>query len=317
MNRLAGTTRISTLLTLAAVAITGCSSGDRPDRGFDHRVARPVYEATRPLVFFDEAHHNGHRARGSYRAFAKLIEADGYRVVRSASRLTRDVLKPASVLVIANALGKNERNDDAAFESSECEAVRAWVADGGALLLITDHYPTGHAAADLAAQFGVSFSKGYVADSTRYDRAFDESHIVFSAQNGGLARHPIVSGRDSTETLRSVLTFSGQALHADPPAIGFLRLSSDAVARSPRPVVERRGGDVLVRVEYADPTRVPGWSQGIAIEHGAGRVVVLGEAAMLSAQLYRFDGHPIGMNVAGYDNRQMALNIMHWLTRIL
>jgi hypothetical protein len=38
---------------------------------------------------------------------------------------------------------------------------------------------------------------------------------------------------------------------------------------------------------------------------------------MLSAQLHRFDKRPIGMNVSGYDNRQLALNIMHWLTRLL
>ena len=53
------------------------------------------------------------------------------------------------------------------------------------------------------------------------------------------------------------------------------------------------------------------------MEFGRGRVVVLGEAAMLTARLHRFDGRPIGMNTPGYDNRQLALNIMHWLTRLL
>ena len=57
--------------------------------------------------------------------------------------------------------------------------------------------------------------------------------------------------------------------------------------------------------------------QGVAVEYGGGRVVVLGEAAMLSAQLHRFDGHAIGMNVSGYDNRQLALNIVHWLSRLI
>ncbi len=53
------------------------------------------------------------------------------------------------------------------------------------------------------------------------------------------------------------------------------------------------------------------------MEFGKGRVVVLGEAAMLTARLHRFDGSPIGMNTPGYDNRQFALNVMHWLTRRL
>ena len=55
-----------------------------------------------------------------------------------------------------------------------------------------------------------------------------------------------------------------------------------------------------------------GWAQGVALGYGAGRVVVMGEAAELSAQLAGLE--PMGMNVPGIDNRQMALNIMHWLS---
>ena len=49
---------------------------------------------------------------------------------------------------------------------------------------------------------------------------------------------------------------------------------------------------------------------------GKGRVVVLGEAAELSAQVVGLR-EQIGMNVPGIDNRQMALNIMHWLSGLL
>ena len=62
---------------------------------------------------------------------------------------------------------------------------------------------------------------------------------------------------------------------------------------------------------------VPGWSQGLALELGKGSVVVLGEAAMLTARFSGYDGRRIGMNTPGYDNRQLALNIMRWLTRAL
>jgi hypothetical protein len=37
---------------------------------------------------------------------------------------------------------------------------------------------------------------------------------------------------------------------------------------------------------------------------------------MLRAQRPR-NGQRVGMNVRGYDNRQLALNIMHWLSRAL
>ena len=50
---------------------------------------------------------------------------------------------------------------------------------------------------------------------------------------------------------------------------------------------------------------------------GKGRVVVLGEAAMLSAQVTGPDKSPMGMNAPGNDNKQVALNIMHWLSGAL
>jgi len=50
---------------------------------------------------------------------------------------------------------------------------------------------------------------------------------------------------------------------------------------------------------------------------GKGHVVVLGESAMLSAQLAGPNGNPFGMNCPGIDNRQLALNIMHWLSGLL
>jgi hypothetical protein len=305
------------LLALATTVIEGCRGGDQPDPNFDSHVARPAYSAHGPRVLFDEAHHNGHRAGKSYRPFVRLIESDGYRVSRGARKVTADGLRSFAVLIIANALGRNERNDDPAFDEPECDAIRDWVASGGALLLITDHYPTGHAAERLATRFGVQFSKGAVEDSTDYDRAFDPTHIVFSIEDGGLLNHSIVRGRESSEAVRRVLTFTGQAIFAKEPAARLLALSDAAVARPPQPTVVRRGSDVIVNVAYGDPEPVPGWAQGLALEYGKGRVVVLGEAAMLTAQLHRFDKRPIGMNVAGYDNRQLALNIMHWLSRVL
>jgi hypothetical protein len=59
------------------------------------------------------------------------------------------------------------------------------------------------------------------------------------------------------------------------------------------------------------------YAQGLALTHGRGRIVVLGDAAMLTAQLRRYDGLSFGMTTPGYDNRQLALNIMHWLTRLI
>ncbi len=302
---------------LAPLVVAGCSSGDKVDASFDTRVANPAYASDGPRVLFDEAHHNVHRARRSYRPFVELIESDGYRVSRGTSAITPGALDDYAVFVIGAALGDNERNDDLAFSDAECDAIRDWVSGGGALLLITDHYPTGHAVENLATRFGVQMNKGVAEDSVHFEPEFDPTHIVFSIENGGIVPHPIVEGRDTSERVRRVVTFTGQAIFAPPPAAAFLALSSAAVGRPAKPVVERRGGDVIVNVGYGDATAVPGWSQGLAFEYGKGRVVVYGEAAMLTARLHRFDGKPIGMNTAGYDNRQLALNTMRWLTRQL
>ncbi|MCZ6794189.1 MAG: hypothetical protein O7J95_11315, partial [Planctomycetota bacterium] len=64
-------------------------------------------------------------------------------------------------------------------------------------------------------------------------------------------------------------------------------------------------------------TPAKGRAQGLALEFGKGRVVVLGEAGFLSAQLVGPRRRPFGMNVPGTDNRQLALNLMRWLARHL
>ena len=58
-----------------------------------------------------------------------------------------------------------------------------------------------------------------------------------------------------------------------------------------------------------------GRAQGNALSLEKGRVVVLAEAGMLSAHLAGPNKARFGMNRPGTDNRQLALNIMHWLSR--
>ena len=60
-----------------------------------------------------------------------------------------------------------------------------------------------------------------------------------------------------------------------------------------------------------------GRTQGIALPFEKGRVVVLAEAGMLSAQLAGPNKARFGMNRPGTDNRQLALNIMHRLSRMI
>ena len=289
------------------LALLGCqSSGAKPDDSYDTRVDRPAYaEGTGPLVLIDEAHHNIHRATRTYRPFADLLRNDGLRVERNRERFDATALGGAQLLVIANALGRNERNDDLAMTDGEADAVFAWIAEGGSLLLITDHYPTGAAVANLAARLGVDMGGGVTEDSAHHDPRFDPSHIVFDS----LPSHPATAG------VGRVLTFTGQSLSVPPGATALLPLSPSARDRVATPRVARDGGTVRVHVEYGPPQPATGRAQAIALSLGRGRVVVLGEAAMATAQLSAYDGSPFGMNVDGNDNRRFVLNVVHWLTR--
>jgi hypothetical protein len=110
------------------------------------------------------------------------------------------------------------------------------------------------------------------------------------------------------------MSFMGQSLTGPEGSVGFLRLSSTAVDRAADVTVERDGGDTRVIVTPGSSTPAAGRAIGLAMEYGRGRIVVLGEAAMLSAQ--RQNDRAFGMQMPGIDNRQLALNIMHWLGRL-
>jgi len=310
-------------VVLAGVMLSGgalffvWSPGKEYDTGFDTRVADPAYRAGGPVVLYDEGHLNTHTADAGYRPLAEMARSDGYELRVTAEPFSARSLAGAAILMVVLPRGSNDANDAPAFSQGETAAVEQWVREGGSLLLVTDHWPYGPAAAPLARRFGVETGNGLVEDPSHHDAPRGQSHLIFSADNGLLREHPIVRGRNAAERIERVLTFTGQSLAGPPEAVLFLELSADAVERPPSPPrVESTGGDVRVFMEYGEPRPAAGRAQGLALDHGAGRVVVLGEAGMLRAQR-ESGGTRVGMNVPGYDNRQLALNIMHWLSRVL
>ena len=276
-----------------------------PDLKFDMSVANPAYTKGHPAVLFDEAHHNFHRTDGRYSPFVKLISNDGYKVTPNASPFRAETLKPYRVLVIANALGSSAMgSEDAskpAFTPEECRAVREWIERGGRLLLIADHAPMGAANQILAKELGVKMGEGYTLDPKHSEGS--PSTLVFSTENGLLADHPITRGRTAGERISKVVAFTGQSLKGPEKSTTILKLADSAYDHADRTSTEQRP--------------VVGFAQCVAFELGRGRVIVLGEAAMLSAQLGGPNEKPMGMNVPGNDDRQFALNLMHWLTGVL
>jgi hypothetical protein len=288
------------------------------DPNFDTRVAEPAYRTNRPRVLYDEAHRNVHTADGRYKGFADLITNDGYDVQLNREALTADRLVGVSVLVIVGARGPTETENTPALTESEIASVDQWVRSGGSLLMITDHFPFGAATESLGLRLGVDIASGIVEDPLQYEPSLGHSHLIFSRQNGLLLDHPVTQGRNRAERIERVLTFTGTSLRGPGEALAFLNLS-DAAADRPAstPTVEKLGRSVRVTVNYGDAVSARGRAQGLATGIGKGRLVVLGEAGMLSAQRNGPGGSPVGMNFPGYDNRQLALNIMHWLSRLL
>ena len=282
------------------------NTGQRADPNFDARVTKPAYKKNGPRVLFDEAHNNFHTAGGRYKPFADLIVSDGYRVTPNKEKFSSDVLENVDLLIISNAIGSADMGspeaNTPAFTDAESDVVKEWVSAGGSLLLIADHAPMGSANQILGKRFGVDMSKKYTIDKENFDKASgNQGFIVYTRESGRLVDHPVTKGRDKNERINKVIAFTGQSLKGPADSFAFMRLADSAQ-------------DVMGQ---EPPVSAAGRAQGIALKFGKGRVIVMGEAGMLTAQVIGPEASPFGMNIPGIDNRQLILNMMHWLTRKL
>jgi hypothetical protein len=276
------------------------------DPHFDARVENPAYSKNFPRVMFDEAHYNFDTTNNRYKPFADLIFNDGYHLAVNRQPFTKESLKSFKILVIVNPLGGEESDDDnagePAFSAAECDAVSEWIKDGGALLFIADAAPFSSAAEILARKLGVDMSKAPAADPANSDKeSGDPGVLVYSRENHLLAEVGLTKGRSETERVSRVAVFNGQSLKGPDGSDAFLKLGDSAIDNSPA----------------AEKKLSAGRAQGIAFRLGKGRVVVLADSAMLTAQITGSDHRPFGMNISDIDNKQLALNIMHWLSGML
>ena len=279
------------------------------DNDFDVTVEKPSFKENIPVILFDEGHDNFHTTKGLYQPFANLVRNDGYELRTLTTSVTEKALSSASIYVIANAKGEGDLNDTPAFTEDETEVIKNWVINGGSLMLIADHFPFGSAVENLGHKLGIEFQKGLVQDSMHYDRkSNDHSQLEFSKENKLLTVHAI------TEGVNRVITFTGQSIKCkDTSSVSFLTLSDAAYDMTPKTKITKDGDDTRVEVTYNNPQSAKNRSQGVAIKLGKGKIVCLGEAAMLTAQKNR-DNNKVGMNYNS-DNKKLALNIMHWLTK--
>lgn len=295
--------RWALVILFAATALAQQSA----DPHFNAKVDNPAFTKNFPRVLFDEAHFNSDTTNGRYKPFADLLFNDGYHIAVNRKPFTKESLRTFKILVVVNPLGAEDVDDEGAagpaFTAEECEVVSDWIRGGGALLLVVDPVPFGSAAEILAKRLEIDLGKGYTTDATNSEKeSNDPSVILFSRENHLLAVHAITNGRGEAERVNRVMTFTGQSLSGPKGSETFLKLGDRAVDNSASPV---KSGSAAGR------------AQGIAYRLGKGRVVALGDATMLSAQVTGGDNRPLGINIPDIDNKQLVLNIMHWLSGLL
>lgn len=327
-------------LTLVLGLLTGAfpaRAQQLEDTTWVPRVANPAFARRHPLVLVDAAHHDQFTADVQYRGFAELLRADGLTVAPNRQPFTPASLASCAVLVIADASPTPEVMSAVArgpaFRPAECNAVRDWVREGGALLLIADHAPFASAMDSLATRLGVDMGKGMTVDTRRVDKETGNMGcILFTREMGGIGDHAITRGRGRAERVQRVATFTGQSLQGPPGSTALLELgpsswdipASPDARRTASPEALRRA-DTTTVVKTAGAVPAVGRSQAVAFRYGKGRVVVLGDAALFGTQFVT--GAParrmgkemlrIGMNRPDLDNQQFALNVVRWLARAL
>lgn len=246
-----------------------------------NRTQRAAYHRG-PTVTIDRGHWNLSSADPRFDGLAQLLTWDGYQVSRSRQEIVPELLRTMHVLVIADALGWKGaigfRSPPDAFAPEEAEAVRAWVQRGGSLLLIADHAPAAQASQSIAKAFGA-----------RLEDCPPSATVAWFDRDGGLGDDAV------TGEVTFAMGFGGGGVSGPADSTAFLTVMPKAVLPA-----------------SAGPVCAVGKSQGIAFETGKGRAV------MLTAQLARTEGlaKDAGINDRLTGNRQLVLNIMHWLSRL-
>lgn len=319
---------VRAVILAAALALAGPAMAQTqgPDPDYRPVIAAPAYSGAGPLIVLDAAHGSQQTIDGRYTGFAALVRADGYEI--RAGELPLDApgaLDGVDILVISNAHARPGEPD--AFTASEIAAVEAWVRAGGSLLLAVDHAPFGVAARTLGQAFGVQMGAGYAFRRTEEGDNAVTSQLMFSADEGTLGLHEILRGRDASEAVETVRSFTGQSV-SGPAGSTVLMALRPTDREAPDAAVLGQINDWIEAGEDAaavlDVLSVDALdAQGLAFQHGEGRVVVLGEAGMLTAQRVDFpDGDSrrdivFGLQTPGHDDQQFALNILHWLSRLI
>jgi hypothetical protein len=294
-----------TLLLLAAQAPPAPQARPTPPSQLtvDHAFAPPVDapdfpSGQRPVVLVDEAHRNVVSLQTYLAPVARWLERAGY-IVRPARVAAVDHAEYAdrlpppgtpstrSILVIANAQAPEGAAPGApAFGAEEIGAIQSWVDEGGGLLLVADRAPFGAPARALAKAFGVTLD-----DNTILMKGADgqpTGELTVDINKDGARRHPLFD-----RVLRIVYVV-GESI--DGP--GVVLRAPEATYSGPT-------------AQATDGPPAAGRPIVLAFEHGKGRVVVIGDAGVVSA--FGSAGGAAHRGISEGDNARFVRNVFKWL----
>jgi Family of unknown function (DUF6421) len=240
-------------------------------------------------VLFDEAHSEAwtirpevaeaiqpsHPGDSSFASAAAALRERDFTVSSHVEgALDAGVLARADVLVIAHpsepAWERTVPGGEPRFSAGELDAIEAFVSGGGGLVILAEEEQAkyGNNVTELAARFGVEIENTIVSDYERHHKA--PSWVVAEMVGGG-----------------------SPDLHTRVDSACFYRSTTLAATE---------GASARVFARASSTSSHPGAALAVTAEHGAGRVVVLGDSDLFGDDC-----------LDELDHRALWLNLLYWV----
>ena len=260
------------------------------DESFDPAIASPAYKAGKgPVILVDQQHRNVVSLASYFGPVGRFLAKDGYQV-RPLSEPLRDAsLKNARIVVIINAQAPQGSPENAsAFGDAEMASLDAWVQRGGGLLFVADRAPFGGPASALGKRFGVALDNNTILRHGPDGKP--DGVLSLDVKIDGDPKHPTLQG------ISRLVYVVGESLRGPGP---ILRAPKDTYSGA--------------TMNTPDGPAAVGKPLALAFSHGAGRVVVIGDAGIVSA-FGSVEG-PAHRGISEADNAPFLRNVMRWLAR--
>ncbi len=230
--------------------------------------------------------------RGGYSSFKDALEKNNYKT-RSISLIEKpDVPKDCNIVVVAG-----PKHD---YLQPELDALKTYVQNGGHVIvnfdavlnLADEKLGDTPKLAELVTSWGVTPNNNVIIDLSAASRLFGQTSAVV----GSYEQHPITRVMGDTATVFPL----ARSLDVKSPAEKLFSSTADSYAiTNPKATITQADLDKAAKGPFA-----LGAAATIGSGNNAGRVIVVGSSEWLSNTMF---SAPIG-------NRDLALNMMNWLT---